>query len=313
MTKNYAQNIFLTFLTAVVLLMPAVITAQSPRVFTLQDFELIGKVRSCDVITDYGMETFEFNEVGFLTKSITRYNEQDYNITYYKYQGKELAERRDEVYRDGIFDKSVSIAHLYELDTTSRKKITENIISYDQDFLDKYEYQFDIEHRLVKVIRSNNEGLDETLIEYTNYKGENTISHYLNGVIHKSVRTSFKKIRNSKKQKVELIKEYLEGLPVKATENIYDAQDRIIFKQDFTYDTQKKSFAADKLISYNYDDMGRLIAEMSEADGKTEERGYIYQFDNGDSGNWVKKIVTPENSFTTRKIAYYQDETLEEN
>lgn len=312
MKKYYAQDVYMPFLTAILLLIPALLIGQSPRVFTLQDFDLIGKVKTCEVITDYGKETFEFNEAGLLIKSITKYNEQDYDITYYKYQGEELAERRDEVYRDKIFDKSVSIAHLYELDTTSAKKITEKIVSYDQDFLDKYEYQYDIDNRLVRIIRSNNDGLDETLIKYTTFKGENTISHYLNGVIQKSIRRSFRKKKNSNKQKVELIKDFLEGLPVKAIENIYDPQDRLISRQYFTYDVQKKAFTPDKLIGYNYDEMGRLIAELTEVNSKTEEKGFIYQFDDGDSGNWVKKIVTPENTFTTRKIAYYPEEAVEE-
>lgn len=312
MKKNYILNDILSLLTAALLLCSAIGKAQAPRIFTAQDFDLNGKVKSCEVITDYGKETFEFNEMGLLTKSVTSFNEQDYDITYYKYAGGELAERRDEVYRDGVFDKSVSIAHLYEVDTTSVKRIIEKIVTYDEDFLDKYEYQFDLENKLVKVIRSNNEGLDETLIEYTSYKGENTISHYLNGVIQKSVRTSYKKKRNSEKQKVELIKEFLEGLPVKATENLYDAQDRIISQQKFIYDTQKKSFAPAELIGYNYDEIGRLVAKLIEDNGATQEQEFVYQFDNGDTGNWVKKIVTPENAFTTRKIVYYAEESSEQ-
>ncbi len=312
MKKNYTQNVILSLITAVVLLCPVIVVSQAPRIFTVQDFDLLGKVKSCEVITDYGKETFEFNESGLLTKSITSFNEQDYDITYYKYVGKELAERRDEVYRDGVFDKTVSIAHLYDIDTTSFKKITEKIITYDEDFIDKYEYQYDLENKLVKVIRSNNEGLDETRIAYTSYKGENTISHYLNGVILKSTRTSYKKKRNADKQKVELIKEYLEGLPIKAVENLYDTQHRIITQKKFVYDTQKKSFAPVELIDYNYDELGRLVAQLSEVDGKTQEQEFIYQFDNGDVGNWVKKIVTPENAFTTRKIVYYPEDSSEE-
>ncbi|MCW5516594.1 hypothetical protein [Muriicola sp. Z0-33] len=309
MKRNYPQNVILSFLTAVVLLCSAMGLAQAPRIFTVQDFELTGKVKSCQVITPYGKETFEFNEAGLLTKSITSFNEQDYDITYYKYQGEELSERRDEIYRDGVFDKSVSMAHLYHIDTTSTKKITEKIVTYDEDFIDKYEYQYNLEDRLVKVIRSNNEGLDETLIEYTNYKSENTVTHYLNGVIQKSVRTSDNKKKNSDKQKIELIKEFLEGLPVKAIENSYDAQGKLLSQQYFVYDNQKKSFTPDQLISYNYDEMGRLIGKLTEANGITNEQEFIYQFDNGESGNWVKKIVTPENAFTTRKIAYYPEET----
>ena len=310
MTKNYAQKFIFIFLTVVLLWFPDV-TAQAPRLFTVQDFELSGKVKFCEVITDYGKETFEFNTSGFLTKSITSYNEQDYDISYYKYQGANLIERRNEVYRNGEFDKSTSIAHLYVIDTTSNKKITEKIVSYAEDFLEKYEYQYDIEDKLVKVIRTNNEGLDETLITYTSYKGENTISHYLNGVILKSARTSFKKKRSSGIQKIELLKEFLEGVPVKAVEKIYDSREILISEQVFLYDTNKKSFVPDDLISYSYDDKGRLISRTTSAMGKTATQEFIYQFDNGDAGNWVKKIVTPENTFTTRKIEYYPEEASE--
>ena len=68
----------------------------------------------------------------------------------------------------------------------------------------------------------------------------------------------------------------------------------------------------DQLINFNYDEKGRLIAKLTEDNGNTTEEEYIYQFDNGEAGNWVKKIVAPENTFTTRKITYYAEEASEE-
>ena len=34
---------------------------------------------------------------------------------------------------------------------------------------------------------------------------------------------------------------------------------------------------------------------------------YIFQFDNHTPRNWVKKIVTPGNSYTTRTIEYFKE------
>ena len=311
MKKNYLSLTFLSIITVLIGHISGFTYAQEPKVFTVKDFDLLGKVKFCEVITDYGKEGFEFNEEGLLTKTTTRYNDRDYDITYYKYQGTELAERRDEVYRDGVFDRSTSIAHLYLLDTLGRKKITERIVSYKEEFLDKYEYHYDIEDKLVKIIRSNNEGLDETLIEYTEYKDESTVTHFLNGVIQKSVRTSTKKKRDGSKQRIELVKEFLEGVPNKAVENLYDAEEKLISKQSFSYDPNKKSFAPNNVTAYKYNAQGMLIAQFIKEKDVLEEKEFIYQFDNGETGNWVKKIVTPENSYTTRRIEYYPEEEVE--
>ncbi|MEX0291222.1 MAG: hypothetical protein AB3N14_19120 [Flavobacteriaceae bacterium] len=311
MKKNYLSHILLAYITAFLGMVSATSYSQEPEVFTIKDFDLLGKVKSCEVITDYGKEYFEFNEKGLLIKTITRYNEKDYDITYYKFQGTDLSERRNEVYRDGVFDRNTSIAHVYAVDTIGKKRITEKIISYNEEFLDEYEYLYDIDDRLVKITRSNNEGLDETLVEYTAYKDESTVSHYLNGAIQKSVRTSTKKKKNGETERIELIKEFLEGTPNKATENVYDKEGYLISRQSFAYDLKQKSFSPTKTTTYTYDTRGMLIAQFEKEKETLEEKEFIYQFDNGETGNWVKKIITPENSFITRKIEYYPEEAVE--
>ena len=313
MKKNYLSPAIFTFLTALVGLLSGTLYSQEPEVFSLKDFELLGKVKSCEVITDYGKEHFEFNEQGLLIKTTTRYNEKDYDITYYKFQGSMLSERRNEVYRDGVFDRNTSIAHIYAIDTTGNKRITEKIISYNEEFLDEYEYLYDIDNRLIKIIRSNNDGLDETLVKYTEYKDESTVSQYLNGVIQKSVRTSIKTKKSGEIQHIELIKEFLDGTPNKAIENVYDKEDNLISQQSFAYNALKKSFAPTKVSTFKYDTQGMMIAERVKENDGVEEKEFIYQFDNGETGNWVKKISTPENSFITRKIEYYPEEAVEIN
>lgn len=311
MQKIYNTIILELIMVIGLFLLPCKIFTQEPQIFTIQDFDLRGTVKSCLVITDYGKEEFEFNREGLLTKNVTRYSDSDYNITYYKYSGDQLMEKRDEIYLEGEVDKQTSIAHFYEVDTTASKKVTEKIISYDGDVLDIYEYSYNENGNLIKIIRSNNEGLDETNIEYTAYKGETTITYLLNGLVLKSIRTSFKKNRKGVKNKIVLTKEFIEGIPNKAQEMIYDSENKLTSLKEFYYDEVKKSFVAKKTINYTYDNEGLLLKEVEKIEKSVNTKNYIYQFDGEEHGNWVKKIITPKNLFSTRSITYYQDETIE--
>ncbi|WP_297793408.1 hypothetical protein [uncultured Eudoraea sp.] len=310
MLKNYVVNIFKNIGIIGFFLLPYAILSQEPQIFTREDFDLRGDVKSCLVIADYGKEEFEFNREGLLTKNVTRYNEADYDITYYKYLEGQLLEKRDEIYREGQFDKQISIAHFYDVDTTNNKKISEKIISYTGDVLDIYEYNYNKAGNLIGIIRSNNKGLDETNIEYSSYKGESTITYLLNGVTLKSIRTSFKKNRKGIKNKIVLTKEFLEGLPNKALEEIYDSENKLISQKEFRYDESKQSFEAVKEVSYFYDATGMLSKEVSKVDKSVRSKEYIYQFDGEEAQNWVKQIIAPQNLFTTRSITYFQDELL---
>ncbi|MBT8180465.1 MAG: hypothetical protein KJO53_02640, partial [Eudoraea sp.] len=256
MQKIYNTIILELIMVIGLFLLPSKIFTQEPQIFTLEDFDLRGTVKSCLVITDYGKEEFEFNREGLLTKNVTRYSDSDYNITYYKYSGDQLMEKRDEIYLEGQFDKQTSIAHFYEVDTTTSKKVTEKIISYDGEVLDIYEYSYNEDGNLIKIIRSNNEGFDETSIEYTTYKGETTITYLLNGLVLKSIRTSYKKNRKGVKNKIVLTKVFIEGVPNRAEEMIYDSENKLTSLKEFNYDEVKKSFVASKSINYSYDDTG---------------------------------------------------------
>ncbi len=303
MVKNYPA--LLVLFVIVLNLGPMDLNSQELKVFTINDFDLHGNVKTCLVITDYGKEEFEFDEAGLLTKSVTRFNESDYDITYYKYAADQLLEKRLETYRDGVFDKSTSIANLYEIDTTGNRKVTEKIFSYNQEFIDQYEYYFDIDNNLVNIKRSNNTGIDETTIEYTYYKGEYTKSYFLNGVIQKSIRTSTKK-KNGSSYEIILSKEFIDGIPLKATEQKFNSKKALLLEIEFAYDVAKKSLEATSTKSFSYDDKG-LLTELKKQTGPLETKQmYIYQFDNEENGNWIKKIITPDNSYTTRKISYYE-------
>ncbi|UWX56126.1 hypothetical protein NYZ99_07480 [Maribacter litopenaei] len=240
---------------------------------------------------------------------VTRYNEADYDVMYYKYRDSLLIEKRSETYRDNKFDPATSIAHFFELDTTENLIITEKIFSYDKEFLDQYVYNYDDKGDLTKMVRTNNEGTDETLVEYKKYKGEYTITYLLNDVPLKSIRTSFQ-TKNGDKQKIVLTKEYLKGEANKAYEEVFDTDGKLLAQQEFEFDAQSKKFVPTVRTTFDYDKNGMLIEEIQRGENILDKKEYLYQYDKGEGGNWVKQIVTPENSYTTRKITYYGQKEL---
>ncbi|KAA2217367.1 hypothetical protein [Maribacter flavus] len=300
MVKNYPHIFFL-----VLLALPTTSFTQEIRIFTVSDFDLKDSVKTCLVSTKYGKEEYDFNQRGLLTKSVTRYNESDYDVVYYKYQDSLLVEKRSETYRDNKFDPGTSIAHFFKLDTIGQTKITENIISYDKEFLDQYIYTYDDKGDLTKIVRTNDEGTDETQVEYKKYKGEYTITYLLNDVPLKSIRTSFQ-TKNGEKQKIVLTKEFLKGEATKAYEEVFGPNGKLLAQQEFEYDLETKKFVPTVRTTFEYDTNGMLVQEIKRGETILDKKEYIYQYDREGEGNWVKQIVTPENTYTTRKITYYE-------
>ncbi len=301
MEKNYT-----TFFLFVVLLGPLSLQSQEIKVFSTADFDLKGAVKNCLVSTNYGKEDFTFNEKGLLTKSVTRYSDNDYDITYYKYGNGELIEKRLENYRDKVFDEGTSIANFYTIDTTENRKVTEKIVSYKKEFLDQYEYLYDADKRLIKIVRTNDDGIDETLVSYKTYRNENTVNYLMNGEMQKSIRTSFKKGKNKEKQQVVLTKKFLNGVPHQAKEEVLDAKGKILSKIDFFFDDTTKQFAPEATVTYTYNADGIISTTETVRGDQTVLNEYVHQFDGEGSGNWVKQIIKPDNTYTTRKISYYE-------
>ena len=286
-----------------------------PEVFKRGDFELRGPVKTCTVLTDYGEERFEFDREGKLLKSLTRYSDTDYELTHYRYRDTVLTERRDEVYRDGRFDKSTSFAHFYQIDTLrTQGDLIEKIVSYDQKITEQITYKFDSIGRIGRIIRVQKEGIDETEVVYTSYGAETTTEYLINGQLSKSIRTSRKEI-SGESRKIELRKEYFQGIPQKAIEEVKDASNRLLEVSNYRFDPAKEEFDLDNQYQYSYNEAGLMSRETISyyrvVSGKPKvsrvsEKDFIYQTDGRTPENWIKKIVTPQNAYTTRKIAYYE-------
>ena len=99
------------------------------------------------------------------------------------------------------------------------------------------------------------------------------------------------------------IKKYFEGEPNTAVEKVFNSYGKISAETQLTYDVDLKEFVPSATIVHKYGPTG-VVETTTTKKGKnvvTEE--YLYQFDS--FGNWVKQIVTPANTYKTRKIKYY--------
>ncbi|MFS4491542.1 hypothetical protein [Maribacter sp. 2308TA10-17] len=298
MVKNYV----ILFLIALIFL-PLGMTSQEIKIFTIEDFDLKGKVKSCLVSTKYGKEEYEFNEEGLLTKSVTRYSDTDYDITYYKYSQGMLLEKRLENYRDNVFEKTTSLANFYVIDSLLNLKITEKIISYSKEFLDQYEY-FYKHDSIFKIVRTNDSGIDETLISYTNVKGEQTKTYTLNGAVYQSIRTSEKRENDSLLSRNVLTKKFLDGRVNSALEENFDGLGKLMSFTKFFASQSTKKLTKEETAMFSYDEAGVLSKKDIQVGKNSETKEYIYQFD--EKGNWIKEIITPDNTYKTRRISYYE-------
>ncbi len=306
MVKNYVSTFLGIFLGILMVLNAQSLSSQEINIFKYTDFDLKGPVKSCLVITDYGKEEFEFNEAGLLTKAITRYNDDDYDITIYKYAKEELKEKRFENYRDGVFDRNTSIANIYTIDTTANKKITEKIVSYNKEFLDQYEYYYDKDDQLIKITRTSTDGIDETLVEYSSAKGEQKASYFLNSVLLKTVSIKETKSNTNTTRKIKLVTDFLDGEPNTAKEEIFNAKNKLISETKMVFDKNANKLLPKETKTYTYNEAGMLVELRTKIGQGVSLKKYVYQFDNTKSGNWVKQIITPDNTYTTRKIKYFE-------
>ncbi|NND15506.1 MAG: hypothetical protein HKN89_04205 [Eudoraea sp.] len=313
--KNFKpKSIF--FLLAVILLVFNMARAQAPHIFTIKDFDLKGPVKNCTVITSYGQEEFSFDKQGRLTKLKTLHSATDYDITYYKYEGEYIKERRNEIYRDKVFDRGTSMAHIYTIDTSATKRITESIISYAKVSLAQYDYIYDDQGLLVKIIRTDNTGVDETRIERDTIEGQITEQFYLNDQLVK-ILSNWSDVEEGitidKNMTVTMdrdIPQYRHTISRDSTGNIVknaewsetsgiDKKGRTVSHKEFLVEENE------------YDEDGMLLKTIRKKGKSTQEEDFIHQLDGSEYRNWVKQVVTPYNTYITRKIAYYaqQDQT----
>lgn len=298
MRRNQTKLILL-----LVWLLPSIGVSQEITIFKVTDFDLNGKVKSCLISTDYGKEEYQFDESGRLVEAVTHYNEADYDVTLYTYSNNELLEKRVESYRDQVLDKATSIANFYTYDTTKNRNVTEKVISYEKEFLEQYEYSYTIANKLSKIVRSNNDGIDETAVVYFEDEVSTSANYILNRELDKSINTKLEIVSDSTQLKTITTKKFIEGAPNTRTEEVFDQNNKLKRSTNFSYNTQLEKFVPEKSTVNEYASNGTLLKTTTTLAKKVAIKEFLYQYDI--NGNWIKQIVTPENSYKTRKIDYY--------
>ncbi|MBM1107427.1 hypothetical protein JQC67_14830 [Aurantibacter crassamenti] len=277
---------------------------QEAQIFSVEDFDLRGNVKSCLVITKYGKEEYEFDAKSRLIKSVTRYSDTDYDITRYKFEKDELTEKRTENYRDGKFDPSISFGNFYTVEKSEPRVVIEKVFSYEKEFLDSYQYTYNEAGKLKAILHSGADGENETVIEHSEKGNISEQTYSLNGVIKKSVKITIDKIENTK---TEFTVQYLDGIKTSAVKKVFNKYEQLISESQMSFDTNTKKFIATEKKKYSYVQSGvknKLITTIGNSESTHQ---YIYQFDNEETGNWVKEIIAPDNLYTTRKIEYFPE------
>ncbi|HEA22683.1 hypothetical protein LCGC14_1449760 [marine sediment metagenome] len=306
----FRQCIFLFLI--LLLGLPYVLASQAIKTFKIEDFGLKGNVKSCLVITDYGKEEYHFDTIGRLTKSITRFNDFDYETTYYKFQNNELIEKRVENYFDNTFDKSTSIANFYKFDSLTNRKVTEKIVSYTKQLLEQNVYSYNEEGQLINLTRTDTDGTDETLIAYDTIDGKQIMTQTINGRPLEVVKTWNEAAADGSENLLKSTIKYFDAkLNTKSVE-MFNTSQMLVSRNDFLYDGSTEKWIPQEAIIYSYDN-GILSKKTTQKQNLTVTKNYIYQFDGTTFNNWVKEIITPDNTYKTRKINYYPlPETMEQ-
>lgn len=312
MNKKYF-SLFASIIIYIILFNNGFLYAQNINPMSLKDFNLKGPVEHCILSADYGNEEFYFDKDGSLYRMITRYGENDYTITIYSLSGENIIQKNIEVYNNGKLDKSVSLAHAYEIRINSKgTSITERIVNFKSEQLDTYQYDYNTDKRLIKIIRNNKKGIEETNIHYELEDDLVKREIYLSGAdTVKVIKRLEPKIPHGKGayEKLEIF--YNNSIPDVANLKFIDSIGKVKFEETLTagnknpyrfYSKNKKTFI--------YNEYGDVVEEKS-FNKKVLMSKVVYEYEyeaNKDPEiplNWLRKTDKYAKNTITREIVYY--------
>ncbi|MDG2318509.1 MAG: hypothetical protein P8L67_07590 [Flavobacteriaceae bacterium] len=273
------------------------------------DFDLKGPVKSCFVFTKYGQEQYQFNKTGQLVEVATVFWENDSETTYYKYEKAKLVERRVENYVNGVLDKTTSMANFYSYDSIPQLKIKEKIIGYDRTFVAQFNYRYDSIGQLTRVVRTNTQGRFITLIshQWDSLRTKKSTAYWLDSVPLKQIDSIFLKAGGTLSQLKT--KEFDNGIPNTLELRVFNKKgleielhSKIYIEKDALLVPKKASSVRTK-----YDSNNHPIEQIFERGVVRQTKKNLYQLDGSPFKNWIKKITTPDNTCTTRKIVYFEE------
>lgn len=273
------------------------------------DFDLKGPVKSCFVFTKYGQEQYQFNKTGQLVEAATVFGENDSETTYYKYEKAKLVERRVENYVNGVLDKTTSMANFYSYDSIPQLKIKEKIIGYDRTFVAQFNYSYDSIGQLTRVVRTNTQGRFITLIshQWDSLRTKKSTAYWLDSVPLKQIDSIFLKAGGTLSQLKT--KEFDNGIPNALELRVFNKKGLEIELHSTIYIEKDALLVPKKASSVRtkYDSNNHPIEQIFERGVVRQTKKNLYQLDGSPFKNWIKKITTPDNTYTTRKIVYFEE------
>lgn len=273
------------------------------------DFDLKGPVKSCFVFTKYGQEQYQFNKAGQLVEAATVFGENDSETTYYKYEKAKLVERRVENYVNGVLDKTTSMANFYSYDSIPQLKIKEKIIGYDRTFVAQFNYRYDSIGQLTRVVRTNTQGRFITLIshQWDSLRTKKSTAYWLDSVPLKQIDSIFLKAGGTLSQLKT--KEFDNGIPNALELRVFNKKGLEIELHSTIYIEKDALLVPKKASSVRtkYDSNNHPIEQIFERGVVRQTKKNLYQLDGSPFKNWIKKITTPDNTYTTRKIVYFEE------
>ena len=273
------------------------------------DFDLKGPVKSCFVFTKYGQEQYQFNKTGQLVEAATVFGENDSETTYYKYEKAKLVERRVENYVNGVLDKTTSMANFYSYDSIPQLKIKEKIIGYDRTFVAQFNYRYDSIGQLTRVVRTNTQGRFITLIshQWDSLRTKKSTSYWLDSLPLKQIDSIFLKAGGTLSQLKT--KEFDNGIPNALELRVFNKKGLEIELHSTIYIEKDALLVPKKASSVRtkYDSNNHPIEQIFERGVVRQTKKNLYQLDGSPFKNWIKKITTPDNTYTTRKIVYFEE------
>jgi hypothetical protein len=273
------------------------------------DFDLKGPVKSCFVFTKYGQEQYQFNKTGQLVEAATVFGENESETTYYKYEKAKLVERRVENYVNGVLDKTTSMANFYSYDSIPQLKIKEKIIGYDRTFVAQFNYRYDSIGQLTRVVRTNTQGRFITLIshQWDSLRTKKSTAYWLDSVPLKQIDSIFLKAGGTLSQLKT--KEFDNGIPNALELRVFNKKGLEIELHSTIYIEKDALLVPKKASSVRtkYDSNNHPIEQIFERGVVRQTKKNLYQLDGSPFKNWIKKITTPDNTYTTRKIVYFEE------
>ena len=304
MQSHFRMSAFIGFL-----LTHFSVWSQEIITYDQSDFDLKGPVKSCFVFTKYGQEQYQFNKTGQLIEAATVFGKNDSETTYYKYEKTKLVERRVENYVNGVLDKMTSMANFYSYDSLPQLKIKEKLISYNRAFVAQFNYRYDSTGQLTRVVRTNTQGRFITLIshQWDSLRTKKSTSYWLDSVPLKQIDSIFLKAGGGL---IQLrAKEFDNGLSSSLEQRVFNKKGLEIELVNTVYIERDTVLVAKRASSVRtkYDSNNHPIEQIFERGVVRQTKKNLYQLDGSPFKNWIKKITTPDNTYTTRKIVYFEE------